>query len=175
MWAVSLLRYFLHASIGTKSEMQALDRRTKVILQQYKAHEAAASVERLYPKRGDHGRGLSNLLHEWEKAVVSKVTYWLRSPDPMIRGVLRYHKHAQERNNWSVYREAVEIRHQYKLRIEKVTGKTGGLKLKRVQMEDASEDEGVAPSADEDREWAETEPLVTRATLLPPPPRKKPS
>ena len=118
MWAVSLLRYFLHASIGTKSEMRALDRRTRAVLRQTTAHEAAATVERLYPGRGDHGRGLSNLLHEWEKAVVSKVMYWHRSSDPMIRGVLRFHKDAHEKGNRSEYREAVEVLGKYKLRMK---------------------------------------------------------
>ena len=50
MWAVSLPRYFMHASIGTRSEMRALDHRTRAILRQCGAHKAADSVQRLYLK-----------------------------------------------------------------------------------------------------------------------------
>ena len=83
MWAVSLLRYFLHAAVGNRSVMRGLDRKTRAVLREFGAHEAVASVERLYLHRNEYGRGLNNLLHEWESAMISKITYFtkLRSHD----------------------------------------------------------------------------------------------
>ena len=82
MWAVSLLRYFLHAAVGNRSVMRGLDRKTRAVLREFGAHEAAASVERFYLHRNEHGRGLNNLLHEWESAMISKITYWHQNSDP---------------------------------------------------------------------------------------------
>ena len=115
--------------------MKALDRKTRAVLRKFGAHEAAASVERLYLHRNEHGRGLSNLLHEWEGAMVSKMVYWHQSSDPMIQGVLRYHKAAHLRNEKSEYREVVEILWRYGLRMEDVVEvRTGSQKLKRGQV-----------------------------------------
>ena len=89
--------------------MKALDQKT-----------CESSVERLYLHHNKHGRGLSNLLHEWKSAMVSKITYWHQSSDPMIKGVLRYHKAAHLKNEKSEYREVVEILRRYGLRAEDV-------------------------------------------------------
>ena len=38
----------------------------------------------IYLKRKDGGRGLTNLLHELERTILSKVRYWERSNDSMV-------------------------------------------------------------------------------------------
>ena len=108
---------------------------TRAVLREFGAHEAAALVERLYIHRNDHGRGLDNLLHEWESAMISKITYWNQSTDPMIKGVLRCHKAAHLKNEKSEYREVVEILRRYGLRAEDVVEtRTGTQKLRRGQV-----------------------------------------
>ena len=39
MWAVALLRYYLHAGVGTRSSMRALDRKTRGVLKKCRTHE----------------------------------------------------------------------------------------------------------------------------------------
>ena len=74
----------------------------------------------MYLHCNEHGRGHNNLLHEWESAMISKITYWHQSSDPMIKGVLRYHKAAHLKNEKSEYSEVDAILRQYGLRADVV-------------------------------------------------------
>ena len=56
----------------------------------------------------------------------------LQSPDPMIKGLLEYHRSAHNRNERSEYREVVKILNRYGLSMKEVVA--GSQKLKRAQV-----------------------------------------
>ena len=115
--------------MDTRSGLQALDRKTGGILKKCRAHETEASVERLYLKRKDGGRGLTNLLQQWERTMLSKLRYWERSSDPMVRGVLAFHKDAAAHGARSGQSVLDDISRRYALSREELVNDRGGMKL----------------------------------------------
>ena len=88
MWAVDLLRYYLHAG----------------------------------------GRGLTNLLHEWERTILSKVRYWERSNDSMEKGVLELHKDAAAHGTRSSIRVVDDTYRRYSLSKDELVNERGGMR-----------------------------------------------
>ena len=74
-WAAPKLRYYVQAGVFGKSHMQKLDRQTRAILRKHKSHESLVATERLYMTSTKGGRGITNMLHMWERAVVDKLRY----------------------------------------------------------------------------------------------------
>ena len=57
-WAVSVVRYTAGVLDWTQKELEALDKKTRKILTMNGAFHKASSVDRLYMKRKEGGRGL---------------------------------------------------------------------------------------------------------------------
>ena len=57
-WAVSLLRYSEAFVSWMKSELQAIDRKTRKLFTIYGALDPKSNVDRLYIPRNEEGRGL---------------------------------------------------------------------------------------------------------------------
>ena len=91
-WAAPKLRYYVQAGVFGKSHMQKLDRQTRAILRNHKSHESLAATERLYMTSTKGGRGITNMPHMWERAVVDKLRYLEGSQDERLKGVLEFHK-----------------------------------------------------------------------------------
>ena len=89
---------------------------------------AAAAVERLYLKRKDGGRGLTNLLHEWERTILSKVRYWERSNDSMVKGVLEFHKDAAAHGTRSSISVVDDTSRRYGLSKDELVNERGGMR-----------------------------------------------
>ena len=91
-WAAPNLRYYVQAGVFGKSHMQKLDRQTRAILRKHKSHEGLAATERLYMTRTKGAKGITNMLHMWEQAVVDKLRYVEGSHDERLKGVFKLYK-----------------------------------------------------------------------------------
>ena len=60
-WAVSLLRYSATFVSWRKSELQAIDRKTRKLFTLYGASHPKSDVDRLYIRRKEGGRGLISI------------------------------------------------------------------------------------------------------------------
>ena len=60
-WAVSLLRYSAASVSPRKSELEAIDRKTRKLFTTYGAFHAKSDVDRLYIPRKEGGRGLRSI------------------------------------------------------------------------------------------------------------------
>ena len=70
-WAVPVCAYYLAAAEWSRANAAELDRWTRKVLRRYQAHHANASLERLYLRVEDGGRGLSGVELLWEREMVS--------------------------------------------------------------------------------------------------------
>ena len=98
MWAVAVFRYFFCQVKWPEGEQQKLDRLTRRLLCKHKAHNAGASLERLYLSRCSGGWGLVNLWDAWEREIVSSVLYLghVARVDKLIRAVVGYYMFLRE-------------------------------------------------------------------------------
>ena len=60
-WAVSLLRYSAAFVSWRKSELQAIDRKTRKLFTKYGALHPKSDIDRLYITRKEGGRGLISI------------------------------------------------------------------------------------------------------------------
>ena len=84
-WAVSLLRYSAAFVSWTKSELQAIDRKTRKLLTIYGALHPKSDVDRLYIPRKEGGRGLISTKHCVELAVRGLELYVHQSEEILIQ------------------------------------------------------------------------------------------
>ena len=113
----------------TRRELTSMDSTTCRILRVNKCHHRAASVPRLHLPRRKGGRGLTGVMMEWERAVVSASAYKLQSRDPQIRGVVQ-HDHQQEQQGRRTQRQcAALVLSKYDLPEGWLSGVDSGLNL----------------------------------------------
>ena len=88
-WAVGVIRYSGGVVDWTKEELVCLDRKTRKILNMYRALHCRSSIARLYLKRKEGGRGLISVHEcvEMEKKGLSD--YLKNSNEWMLEGVIR--------------------------------------------------------------------------------------
>jgi hypothetical protein len=60
-WCTPVLMYSFGTVAWSKTELEALDRKTRVMMTEYRVHHPKSAVERLYLPRKKGGRGLLNL------------------------------------------------------------------------------------------------------------------
>ena len=91
-WAMPLFRYFFTQVRWPLHSLVQLDRMTRRILRKYRSHHQAASVERLYLKRANEGRGMANLRHAYEQEVVGSALYLLNTAvqDQLLQAVVSH-------------------------------------------------------------------------------------
>ncbi len=88
-WAVPVLRYFFGSVRWFKTDLVRLDRSTRRIMRDQRAHYYSSAIERVNLPRTKGGRGISGAELTWEKEVVSVAIYLTRSTDEHIVGALR--------------------------------------------------------------------------------------
>ena len=76
-WAVAVFRYFFPLMKWPHNALVQLDRLTRRILRRFKSHHLDASVERLYLRRKNGGRGLVNFYQAWKREVVASELYYI--------------------------------------------------------------------------------------------------
>ena len=74
-WATATMRYSLGTIGWCRSDVQEMDRVTRKVMRQNKAHQYGASVARLYQPRVNGGKGLVSLELAWETETVASVLY----------------------------------------------------------------------------------------------------
>ena len=75
-WAVSLLRYSTAFASWRKSELQAIDRKTRKLFTIYGALHPKSDVDRLYIPRKEEGRGLISIKDCVSNKRVGSVCSW---------------------------------------------------------------------------------------------------
>ena len=84
-WAVSLLRYSAAFVSWRKSELQAIDRKTRKLFTIYGALHPKSDVDRLYIPRKEGGRGLISIEDCVELAIRGLEVYVHRSEERLIQ------------------------------------------------------------------------------------------
>ena len=85
VWAVSLIRYSAAFVSWRKSELQAIDRKTRKLLTMYGASHPKSDVDRLYVPRKEGGRGLISIEDCVELAIRGLEVYVHRSEERLIQ------------------------------------------------------------------------------------------
>ena len=84
-WAVSLLRYSAAFVSWTKSELQAIDRKTRKLFTIYGALHLKSDLDRLYISRKEGGRGLISIEDCVELAIRGLEVYVHGSEERLIQ------------------------------------------------------------------------------------------
>ena len=84
-WAVSLLRYSSAFVSWRKSELQAIDRKTRKLFTIYGALHSKSDMDRLYIPRKEGGRGLISIEDCVELAIRGLEVYVHRSEERFIQ------------------------------------------------------------------------------------------
>ena len=84
-WAVSLLRYLAAFVSGRKSELQAIDRKTRKLVTIYGALNSTSDFDRLYIPRKTGGRGLISIEDCVELAIRGFEVYVHGSEERLIQ------------------------------------------------------------------------------------------
>ena len=84
-WAVSLLRYSAASVSWRKSELQAIDRKTRKLFTMYGALHPKSDVDRLYIPRKEGGRGLISIEDCVELAIRGLEVFVHRSEERLIQ------------------------------------------------------------------------------------------
>ena len=85
IWAVSLLRYSAAFVSWRKSELQAIDRKTRKLFTIYEALHPKSDVDRLYIPRKEGGRGLISIEDCVELAIRGLEVYVHGSEERLIQ------------------------------------------------------------------------------------------
>ena len=98
--AVPVVTYSFGIIDWTKNELKKIDIKTRKLMTANKAHHPKASVDRLYLKRVDGGRGLLQIEESYQLAVIGLATYLESQPaDNMLSAALKFDK---KRGNRSI-------------------------------------------------------------------------
>ena len=84
-WAVSLLRYSAAFVSWRKSEVQAIDRKTRKLFTIYRALYPKSDVDKLYIRRKEGGRGLISIEDCFELAIRGLEVYVHESEERLIQ------------------------------------------------------------------------------------------
>ena len=84
-WAVSLLRYSAASVSWRKSELQAIDRKTRKLFTMYGALHPKSDVDRLYIPRKEGGRGLISIEDRVELPIRGLEVFVHRSGERLIQ------------------------------------------------------------------------------------------
>ena len=144
-WAVSIFRYYFGIMKWNKHDVDVL---TRAVLGKCKSHQRIASKYRLYLPRANGGRGLANLMQEYEREVVSTAAYLCTSADPQLRAIAIGQLTSTGRRGFNVLKAAADILVKYHVEVvmdeEGITNPDGNRvapkhltrDLKRAQIEE---------------------------------------
>ena len=120
VWAVSVVRYTAGILEWKEKELQALDVKTRKILTTNGAFHRKSSVDRLYLKRQDGGRGLMSVEECVKKEELGLCEYVKASDEWMLKVVAEGMEEAEPKNDFE--KRVVQERWQ-RLREKKLHGK----------------------------------------------------
>ncbi|KAL1447199.1 hypothetical protein WDU94_005635 [Cyamophila willieti] len=80
-WCIPILTYSFGVVPWTKTDLQDLDRRTRVLMTQYRMHHPKACTERLYLPRKRGGQGLINLEKQANRQIKNLKTYFFKKKE----------------------------------------------------------------------------------------------
>lgn len=95
-WAVALFRYGSGVIKWNKQELEAIDRKTRKLLNTYKGVHPRADVDRLYVARREGGRGLMGVEEVVRYEEHSLTKYAENNPDGIMQTVVEYMKETSE-------------------------------------------------------------------------------
>ncbi len=112
-WAMAVLRYSMGKVCWSRSDARKLDRTTRKIMRQNRAHQYGASVARLYQTRAEGGRGLVSLEQAWETETVATALYLHENHDPQVSKAMRYLEQRVKAGKKGMVSQAFEIWGKY--------------------------------------------------------------
>ena len=116
-WAVAVFRYFFAQIKWPDKVLVQLDRLTRRTLRRYRSHHYSASIERLYLKQLNGGRGLCNIRQAYKKKVVASVLYLLNAArhDELLQAVVKHQLYLGEQARYSNLQRAFRVLGRYEL------------------------------------------------------------
>ena len=116
-WAVAVFRYFFAQIKLLDKVLVQLDRLTGRTLRRYRSHHYSASIERLYLKRVNGGRGLCNIRDAYEKEVVASAQYLLNAArhDELLQTVAKHQLYLGEQARYSNLQKAFRVLGRHEL------------------------------------------------------------
>ena len=119
-WAVSIVRYSAGVVSWTKKELKLMDKKTRFKLTMAGAFHMKSSVDRLYIKRANGGRGLISVEDCVRQEEGSLVCYAKRSKEWMLKAVAST---MESREDGPVYKKRVQVERQKRLGEKNLHGK----------------------------------------------------
>ncbi len=119
-WAVGVVRYSAGILDWTRKDVRAMDVKTRKILTMCGAYRKQSSVDRLYMKRKDGGRGLISVEECVESEVKSLGEYVAKSEEWMLKEVAKVSKIGEGHDD---YRKRVDRERKERLQGKKVHGR----------------------------------------------------
>ncbi|KAI5707600.1 hypothetical protein M8J77_005689 [Diaphorina citri] len=92
-WAVPVIAYTFGVINWSRTDLQALNRKVRTIMTQYRSHHPQSAVERLYLPRHLGGRGLLDLEAQHAKEIDRLRKYFDKKVDPFIIHVKKEDKY----------------------------------------------------------------------------------
>ena len=120
-WALGVVRYSAGILDWKESELKALDRKTRKILASNGVFHQKSSVDRLYLKRKDGGRGLISVTDCVSEEVCSLIAYVKASEEPLLKAVAEELVEGGE-SKWD-YKKRVDAERKARLGEKKLHGK----------------------------------------------------
>ena len=114
-WATAVLRYSLGTVSWVRSDVRELDRMTRKVMRQNKAHQYGASVARLYQARTVGGKGLVNLEQAWETETIATALYLHTNQDSQVRDAMHYLEKVATPTKKGLVQNALEIAQKYEI------------------------------------------------------------
>ena len=91
-WAIPVMRYGAGIINWGLGELRKLDIKTRKLMKLHRAHHPQGDVDRLYVSRKLGGRGLQNIEEVVCREQNAMTTYFTRSPDPELIGLIEHLK-----------------------------------------------------------------------------------
>ena len=109
-WAVSVFRYFFALVKWPLKVLKQPDRLTRKVLRRFKSHHLSASIERLYLRRSNEGRGLVNIRQAYEREVVASELYLANAVgDELLQAVVKHQLFLSAKGKESILQAASDV------------------------------------------------------------------
>ena len=119
-WATAVFPYFFPIMRWYRTNLAAVDAKTRSILRNNKSIYGVSACERIYLPRSEGGRGLNRVRFLWEREVVSSALYLAKTAeiDPHLNAVWQHQLYRNRQDKYTNLGEAKGIAEAYELDIE---------------------------------------------------------
>jgi hypothetical protein len=140
--AIPVLRYSFGIINWRLEEIKKIDRKTRKILTMYKMHHPKADTDRLYVKREEGGRGLSQIEAAYKTEIISTAEYLKkRYKEDQFVNMIRSHNSSQPHMN-STVKAAAKIIDKLSQSNEKNDMKQDGIQNTKARLAESLKENG---------------------------------